>query len=988
MAIGLEWTRIAATPGASNSTLRVNASRDCLPRSGRREGVAPLLLLPAFVFLCNAVSTLADKWGPSKCDGLLPLLCLLCNYYWLALHLGRTCLAARRVFVLTCVCIGGEWVCEWAPLPASLVICSVLGAWGRLCSLPLRTCWIVFLLVLATRTFSSYQFTQLTPYSRPYIGYLCGLVAVIVAKYVDGAVIKRCWIKLMAQEGVAAVHATARRRRISSSSASSLAKPRRTSLPTMNLRNHLPAGQNSASCLDMALLAEAHGLITDMLADSSLPLHVVSGLKALSHLLSPSNHSATSSPRPRVGPTVALSESTNSDGEEIPCMGEKLCTLPKKYQKRNIPFTFLRRISATTWTTTTSATGMPTLEPEPSRKRSASFRQGADCAGGSPTYGHLSLSHQASVAVANRFPVKSRSFSTTSLIPILNPSKRSPRERNTVCSLHPLTATDISRLHNLSHVSGGSSPSDVSPTKDKEILSLSFTNNQSNLTADSQKISADILNKRDLKLALVDDVQTRLEEGKCGEHRYVQLEDGTLFDLEFLRIKSDWDAIHIWDYPVFEASSQSGGCILSQMCYRVFLEVGLFETFKIPLLEFLNYFRALESGYREKPYHNRTHATDVLHAVYYLTSQPIPAFEQLPPDADPPLAPSPSRQNKSNETVIPGLIARQSFNAEDTYGIMGANFAALELMALYVAAAMHDYDHPGRTNAFLVMTHAPQAILYNDRSVLENHHAASAWNLLLSKPSYNFLIHLDSAEFKRFRFLVIEAILATDLKRHFEILAEFNAKVNDDEAPGIDWYNESDRLLVMEMCIKLADINGPCKEHGLHIQWTHRIADEFYEQGDEEASLGLAISPFMDRNNPQLAKLQESFITHLVGPLCNSYSESGLLPGQWIDEDDEESSEVEDFKDTANEQVDQSSFIQSRKQKQKIFCHLTTHLKDNRDTWAEVLKQEYEQENQSSEDSLTDTDNTPSTGDMETIHEEDGSTQHKTRRIIFLKEAT
>ncbi|GIY26463.1 cGMP-inhibited 3',5'-cyclic phosphodiesterase B [Caerostris extrusa] len=56
------------------------------------------------------------------------------------------------------------------------------------------------------------------------------------------------------------------------------------------------------------------------------------------------------------------------------------------------------------------------------------------------------------------------------------------------------------------------------------------------------------------------------------------------------------------------------------------------------------------------------------------------------------------------------------------------------------------------------------AVLYNDRSVLENHHAAAAWNLFLSRPEYNFLCHLDTAEFKRFRFLVIECILATDLK--------------------------------------------------------------------------------------------------------------------------------------------------------------------------------------------------------------------------------
>ncbi len=122
--------------------------------------------------------------------------------------------------------------------------------------------------------------------------------------------------------------------------------------------------------------------------------------------------------------------------------------------------------------------------------------------------------------------------------------------------------------------------------------------------------------------------------------------------------------------------------------------------------------------------------------------------------------------------------------------------------------------------------------MYNDRSVLENHHAAAAWSLLLSSDACNFLQFLDKAEFKRFRYLVIEAILATDLKRHFEILAEFNQKANETDSPGIDWNQEADRLLVMEMCIKLADINGPCKFHDIHVRWTHRIAEEFYEQGE------------------------------------------------------------------------------------------------------------------------------------------------------------
>lgn len=49
-------------------------------------------------------------------------------------------------------------------------------------------------------------------------------------------------------------------------------------------------------------------------------------------------------------------------------------------------------------------------------------------------------------------------------------------------------------------------------------------------------------------------------------------------------------------------------------------------------------------------------------------------------------------------------------------------------------------------------------------------------------------------------------------------------------------------------------------------------------KGDEEEALGLTVSPYMNRNQPQLAKLQESFISHLVGPLCNSLSSAGLLP--------------------------------------------------------------------------------------------------------------
>jgi hypothetical protein len=61
---------------------------------------------------------------------------------------------------------------------------------------------------------------------------------------------------------------------------------------------------------------------------------------------------------------------------------------------------------------------------------------------------------------------------------------------------------------------------------------------------------------------------------------------------------------------------------------------------------------------------------------------------------------------------------------------------------------------------------------YNDKAPLENHHLAAAF-YLMRKPEYNFLAGLPKAEADRFRKLVIELVLATDMKQHFSILSHF-----------------------------------------------------------------------------------------------------------------------------------------------------------------------------------------------------------------------
>ncbi|CAB1339269.1 unnamed protein product, partial [Coregonus sp. 'balchen'] len=427
---------------------------------------------------------------------------------------------------------------------------------------------------------------------------------------------------------------------------------------------------------------------------------------------------------------------------------------------------------------------------------------------------------------------------------------------------------------------------------------------------------------------------------------------------------------------IFDLMDRTGGKtgrILSYVTYTLFQDTCLFEMFKIPVREFMSYFCALENGYRDIPYHNRVHATDVLHAVWYLTTRPVPGFQQIHNEH------VTGSDTDSDSGISPGRVSyassKSSSISDDSYGCLAWNIPALELMALYVAAAMHDYDHPGRTNAFLVATNAAQAVLYNDRSVLENHHAASAWSLYLSRPEFNFLANLDHVEFKRFRFLVIEAILATDLKKHFDFLAEFNSKVNDVNSPGIDWTNENDRLLVCQVCIKLADINGPAKGRDLHLKWTEGIVNEFYEQGDEEATLGLPISPFMDRSSPQLAKLQESFITHIVGPLCNSYDAAGLLPGYWIDEErseDEDEEEQAEDTETDEDELEEELEPKRRKGRRRLFCNIMQHLTENHKVWKKTIEEEEKSKEKQQANSLPPSlPPSPSDDQIQVIQEEE-----------------
>lgn len=95
------------------------------------------------------------------------------------------------------------------------------------------------------------------------------------------------------------------------------------------------------------------------------------------------------------------------------------------------------------------------------------------------------------------------------------------------------------------------------------------------------------------------------------------------------------------------------------------------------------------------------------------------------------------------------------------------NLSPFEIFQSLISAAAHDMDHPGTNNFFETKNQSKLAILYNDQSVLENHHAASFFfTLENTKHDCNIFKNFTPKEQGEARKQILENILWTDNAKH------------------------------------------------------------------------------------------------------------------------------------------------------------------------------------------------------------------------------
>ncbi|GMH44924.1 hypothetical protein BSKO_12881 [Bryopsis sp. KO-2023] len=289
-----------------------------------------------------------------------------------------------------------------------------------------------------------------------------------------------------------------------------------------------------------------------------------------------------------------------------------------------------------------------------------------------------------------------------------------------------------------------------------------------------------------------------------------------------------------WTWDAFELTEATQGCPCSTLAFWTLKKSGLISHFQLDEVKLSRFLRRIEEGYPENPYHNRLHACDVLQSLHMV--------------------------------MVKG-------------GIFPKYADRLCQLAAYMAAILHDFEHGGLNNDYLVKSADVLALRYNDRSPLENHHLAGAFQVF-RHPECFFMGKLSPSDISRFRQLCIDMVLATDMKQHFSILSQFQAKLKilttttpvGELTPEDMKMDENQLSLVLQIALKCSDVGHLACSRVVHKKWVALLEEEFFRQGDQERMNGMKISPLMDRLKPGITKSQVGFFDIVALPLFRSFA--------------------------------------------------------------------------------------------------------------------
>ncbi|KAL7580174.1 hypothetical protein ACA910_012925 [Epithemia clementina (nom. ined.)] len=219
-----------------------------------------------------------------------------------------------------------------------------------------------------------------------------------------------------------------------------------------------------------------------------------------------------------------------------------------------------------------------------------------------------------------------------------------------------------------------------------------------------------------------------------------------------------------------------------------------------------DYVQTLAAMYRDNPFHNFEHASHVTMSVMKLLSRIVaPDLTSNPTDTEEALH-------------------------DHTYGITSD---PMTQFAVALSALIHDVDHPGVPNTQLIKEQTSLAAVYRNKSIAEQNSVDLAWDLLMDD-AYSDLrrtIYVTTAEFMRFRQLVVNIVLATDIMdkdlgalRKGRWNKAFSSEPSDSSEDDVN----RKATIVMEHLIQASDVAHTMQHWHIYRKWNQRLFKEMY----------------------------------------------------------------------------------------------------------------------------------------------------------------
>ncbi|CAB9508616.1 Receptor-type guanylate cyclase gcy [Seminavis robusta] len=160
----------------------------------------------------------------------------------------------------------------------------------------------------------------------------------------------------------------------------------------------------------------------------------------------------------------------------------------------------------------------------------------------------------------------------------------------------------------------------------------------------------------------------------------------------------------------------------------------------------------------------------------------------------------------------------------------------LTQFAVVLAAIIHDADHPGVPNSTLISEGSELAALYQNKSIAEQNSVNLVFDLLFES-SYSNLraaIYSDETELKRFRQLLVNSVMATDIMdkelgalRKARWNKAFSNEVSVKEDPNVATNRKA--TIVIEHLIQASDVAHTMQHWHIYRKWNELLFMEMYK---------------------------------------------------------------------------------------------------------------------------------------------------------------